>query len=254
MIDLVTTSAADLISRTEGFGWVWLSGLHLEDEYGAKVSSYITQKEMNRLQAYPPRHCRHRAMGRIAAKDAVRHRLSLLGKECPAPSEITIASGKTGCPRAMLPNGEEFHISIAHSAGIAVAMSSDAAVGIDVERVREHRPGMEELVLSSREKDLLVEVTGCGGPIEAGARCKTFLRFWTAKEAVSKAIGTGLRGRMFDFEIVDGYRELLDVCHHPSQTRYGVSTFTLLHPAHSGSESAEYVVAWTGCDGSKTAS
>ncbi|MFT4113811.1 4'-phosphopantetheinyl transferase family protein [Silvibacterium sp.] len=227
---------------------MWLSDLDISQDPCGGADLYLNWKEIDMLQARAPRHRHHWVMGRIAAKDAVRHHLTHRGRECPSPSEITITSESGKPPIAALPNGDKIRLSIAHSGHIAVAMSGDTAVGIDAEILREHAPGVEELSLSARERRLLTAAATRYSSQTRDSRCRLFLRFWAAKEAVAKVAGTGLAGRLSDLEIVNEHPDYIGVQHHPTQTHHRVHTFWLTSSTFFPPVNTEYVVAWTRCD------
>jgi phosphopantetheinyl transferase len=77
-------------------------------------------------------------------------------------------------------------VSLAHTQGTAVALAGlGGRVGIDVELVRAREQGFAELAFSPAERALLA---GLG----ADAVEEWTLRCWCAKEAVAKALGSGL--------------------------------------------------------------
>jgi len=80
-----------------------------------------------------------------------------------------------------LPDGH--HWSIAHKPGCVAAVIADCPVGIDVERVRPRTPHLFEAVAVDDEWALLGDRSW-----------ECFFRLWTAKEAVLKARGLGMRG------------------------------------------------------------
>ncbi|MBM4444788.1 MAG: 4'-phosphopantetheinyl transferase superfamily protein [Chloroflexi bacterium] len=73
--------------------------------------------------------------------------------------------------------------SVAHKPKYAAAVVSSSPAGIDIEEVRPRRQSIFRYVASEEEWDL-------GG----GRSWDTLYRYWTAKEAVVKAAGTGLAG------------------------------------------------------------
>ena len=79
----------------------------------------------------------------------------------------------------------EFNIS--HSDGcVAVAVSMDGPVGIDLECVAaDLRSEIVEDVLTAAERDRLLQLS-------ADEKWRRFMRIWTAKEACAKALGLGL--------------------------------------------------------------
>ena len=102
------------------------------------------------------------------------------------PNEVPLVLSSYGKP-VLAPPYESVHFSLSHCADLAVvALGIDGPVGIDLEK-------------SDRAVDLLeCESTFCHPmeiqhlPNEAPLRARRLLRIWTAKEAVLKALGTGL--------------------------------------------------------------
>ena len=132
-------------------------------------------------------------LARIAAKDAVRVLLRLHhGLELCLP-DIEIESDPHGRPlvAGAWTTGVERvpSVSLAHTRHLGVAMlSADGrGCGIDVERVEEQRQGVEEVALTSGERELAEAALGSIGAEWAH-------RIWCAKEAVGKALGRGLPG------------------------------------------------------------
>lgn len=128
--------------------------------------------------------------GRIAAKDAVRKcLLARYGRKLGA-SDIRIESDEAGKPS---PQGQwrkhcgaQMDISITHTPGFAIAAAApNASLGIDIE-IRGRT--ISEEFASSAFSQLEQEIAA-----ESGDGETTLFRFWCAKEALSKALGTGLR-------------------------------------------------------------
>lgn len=99
----------------------------------------------------------------------------------PLPAVRFGARGKPefmGCP---------LHFSLSHSGGIAVALLSESACGVDVERVRpEVAVRLRERCLSAQELRL----------------CLDFFECWTKKECIGKLDGRG----------IDAHPAKLDTC------------------------------------------
>jgi phosphopantetheinyl transferase len=143
-----------------------------------------------------------------------------------------------------VPGHRRVCVSIAHSGDLAVAIAHEKAVGIDVEIIEPRNPGLEMLALAASERALLDRVVSGmrGDPVRS--RSDAFTRFWAAKEAVSKAEGTGLAGRPTAFVVnaIDGDR-LHVVCKTEPTDKareYMVETHVVSDPS-----GAEYIVAWT---------
>lgn len=81
------------------------------------------------------------------------------------------------------------HVAVSHGRGVvAVALSLAGPVGVDVEVVRPL-----PAVALARRWFPIDEADWVAGHSPAD-RTRAFLALWTAKEAVGKALGTGLRG------------------------------------------------------------
>ncbi|QVQ54586.1 4'-phosphopantetheinyl transferase superfamily protein [Spiractinospora alimapuensis] len=98
--------------------------------------------------------------------------------------------------------GLEF--SITHSGDwVAVAVCSEAEVGVDVERIRgegeSDLEGLASYVLTDQERSDLAQVP-------SPSRSAAFFTYWTRKEALLKATGVGLSGGLNSIT-VSGPRE-----------------------------------------------
>ncbi len=102
------------------------------------------------------------------------------------PTEVPLLLAKHGKP-ILAPPFDGIHFNLSHCPDLAlVAVGIDGPVGIDLEKC-------------DRASDLLeCESTFCHPleigklPFETCLKAKQLLRIWTAKEAVLKALGTGL--------------------------------------------------------------
>ncbi|MET9365503.1 4'-phosphopantetheinyl transferase superfamily protein [Streptomyces sp. NPDC006632] len=132
------------------------------------------------------------AVGFVAGRAASRRILSeLLGV---APAEIGL--GRRPCPGcgdplhgppAVLYPQSPLWISISHTTGCGMLAVARVPVGVDVEGVRDFP--VEELApatLTESEHEVVL------GAEQGGARTWAFLRCWTRKEAVLKAVGIGI--------------------------------------------------------------
>jgi acyl transferase domain-containing protein/phosphopantetheinyl transferase len=157
------------------------------------MPAYFNADERADYDRHPPRTRRAWLSGRVAVKDAMRR---LMWQTDPAPvfpNEIRVFNLSDGRPSATGLHGRvvpSVDVSLAHSgeAGVAVVGSG---VGIDIEEIRDRPPSTEQVALSDTELGLLAALVDETGD----SRDVWFTRFWAAKEAVSKAIGTGLLAR-----------------------------------------------------------
>jgi phosphopantetheinyl transferase len=174
-------------------------------------------------------------LGRIAAKDAVRTLLWSGGAGPIFPVEVTVTNDDRGRPLVTAPGGADVRVSIAHTAGLGVAIAAEGVdVGIDIERVEPRPASFEATALTPGERERLA----AGPPDE---RDRTITRWWAAKEAAAKADGTGMDGRPRDFEVIEDHGDRLRIGHR------WLATQTLTdHAGPSGTaEPQEHVVAWT---------
>lgn len=127
----------------------------------------------------------------IHQADADRHALShaalrcLLGAWLETPAAgLRLSIGASGKP--FLPEAAAPHFNLSHAGGHAlIGLSSNHAIGIDLEVIDPDRPigSLASMLMSSEE------LACCGTPCSPEA----FYRIWTAREAVFKAWGSGLR-------------------------------------------------------------
>ncbi|MFY1594247.1 4'-phosphopantetheinyl transferase family protein [Micromonospora sp. WMMD737] len=114
---------------------------------------------------------------------------ALLGR---AEAEFVVEHGRDGRPLVTVPGAGarvELPVSVSRADGVvAVAARAAGPVGIDVEWCRP----LPALALAGRWF-APAEAAWLAGR-DADGRARDFLRLWTAKEAVGKALGTGLRG------------------------------------------------------------
>jgi phosphopantetheinyl transferase len=167
------------------------------------MRAYLGAAERDCYDRQPPRGRRGWLLGRLAVKDAVRHVLWAGGQGAVWPAEIAVGNDERGKPYVTGMHGRVLpclEVSVAHCAEAAVAFAGSAAacpVGIDIEEVRARPAETVEFALSLEERELLTNCIAGGDDPELW-----FARFWTAKEAVAKARGTGFQGRPRDFAVV----------------------------------------------------
>lgn len=132
-------------------------------------------------------------LGRLAAKQAVRDLLLRLKGVHACLADIEIQTEKDGRPKvagACIQNlGWTPLLSISHKDGYAICLTASLqaaqSVGIDVEEVIARDTDFVELTLTSKELLQFDSVTD-------DQRDLTITQFWSAKEALGKALGIGL--------------------------------------------------------------
>ncbi len=128
--------------------------------------------------------------GRIAVKEAVRRYLKDYHQARWSYADVYIWPNENGKPQAIGAWGDNLtsrlDVAIAHTSQFVVALAaSNARVGVDVESVS--RNLSEEFAAGVFIPDELELAAKCSASAQA------LIRFWCAKEAVSKALGTGIR-------------------------------------------------------------
>jgi len=130
-------------------------------------------------------------LSRLVSKDAVRTwNARETGEPLRQTVELELNHEESGRPYMVCVNGDTLlpNISLSHSNGVAVAVASEAPLGIDLERADRDVSGILHDFATQEEQAALAELTA-GEPDGEWA-----LRLWCAKEAASKAHGTGLLG------------------------------------------------------------
>ncbi len=198
---------------------------------------YLGTAERAEYARRNPRAARQWLLGRIAVKDAVRQWLWDAGAGPIHPAEITVGNDASGRPWVAGPFAEPPEVSLAHTGSLAAALVGNPGrspgVGIDIEQITNRDERTVAAILTDTERRLLNEV---GSSVVE--RPSWVTRFWTAKEAVAKAAGTGLVGRPHQFAIkrVDADRLLVTAGD-------GVSSRWV--QTELGAEVEPYAVAWT---------
>lgn len=179
--------------------WVDEADFDLEEQAIKRcLSSHFTSKEQAFFKTFFGDDGRRLSwfLGRLAAKKALVVALKeALGKTIP-PGNIEIENDDSGVPWGKVQLEEDsdsirIPISISHSSGnsrvacclaVIAKENQNYAIGVDVEELRTMESGIEELVLSDRERRLFAGT-------DKESRDKLFLKLWTAKESAYKALG-----------------------------------------------------------------
>ncbi len=143
------------------------------------------EKMLARLGHAPRR--RKWLLGRTAAKRLVR---DMLGEEQVPEKEISVLNQPSGEPFVLLEGkgGWEYPISISHRSEVGMAaapLERTARIGADVETVEPRDPALVRQFYTEGEAQV-VEAAGRD-------RDESVARIWSAKEAVLKLLGLGLR-------------------------------------------------------------
>lgn len=115
----------------------------------------------------------------VATHSALRR---LLGQRLGrAAAALRFEAGRHGKPH--LVGAPDLPFNLSHSGALAlISLGSSGSLGVDIERIRPEalEPGVLDRVLTTEER------------VWVGADPATFFLVWTAKEALLKALGTGM--------------------------------------------------------------
>ena len=143
----------------------------------------LSPDEIARANRYGTEALRARYVaGRAALRETLAARLGV------APSAVPIRRGPRGRPMLEPPHALDFNVT--HTRGIALVallVRPGWRVGVDIEAVDRTlaHDGLARKFLTARERDTIATR-------DDDARRRGFLRYWTCKEAMSKATGDGL--------------------------------------------------------------
>ncbi len=137
--------------------------------------------------------------GRAAAKESVRRFLQKYHQARWTAADIPIWADDSGKPHPLGPWREHtaanIDLSIAHTSKLIVAaVAVNARIGIDIEAIgRDLTEDFTKGVFTHEELEQAAKT---------GEAPTAMLRFWCAKEAISKALGTGIRYSPKDLHII----------------------------------------------------
>ncbi|KFF10988.1 beta-ketoacyl synthase [Chryseobacterium soli] len=156
------------------------------------LKRYFNQTEKQYHQQLFPNKRKEWMVSRVAVKDAVRNLLREQKNHPCFPITFEIAKDEVGKPYLIGDVTEDIHISLAHKEKDAVGIARQGGpVGIDMEIMEERSSGFYDLVFTDHELTLLKEKD----------QAEWTTKFWVAKEAYGKFLGTGLKGNPKAFEI-----------------------------------------------------
>jgi 4'-phosphopantetheinyl transferase len=166
---------------------LWLLSTQLSDPDRQIYEGVLTPEEHQRAGRFHFERDCHRF---LAGRGGLRWILSL---HCGIPPEaLTFEAGPQGKPA--LPRFPALSFNLSHSGDyVLIAVTTGADCGVDIEG---KRPGMNEEGIAQR--------FFCPREVEWLRRTKEgFLRLWTAKEAIIKAVGGGLSIPLTDVDVTD---------------------------------------------------
>ncbi len=184
---------AEIASPAAGVA-LWWAPLAASDDDVARVSTWLAPEEHTRAARYGRETLARRyVVGRALLR-------WVLGRTVGVPpAAVPIVRGARGRPQLEGDTGIDFNVS--HTEGVAlIGIARQGRIGVDVEHSgREVRAdGLARKFLTPAEQATLA-------PLAEAERRARFLRYWTCKEAMSKATGDGLSApfRQLDVELAD---------------------------------------------------
>ncbi len=173
---------------------VWSFALQGSEAVCARCARLLSESEIARAHRFVFERDRIR---HIVAHGVTRH---LLGLYCERPpSSLQFDIGPVGKPslQPLTPAGPSISFNLTHSGDRALlAVADGREIGVDLE---EARPDIEALSIARNyfygaEFEAIRAAAGAG-------RIEAFFRYWTAKEAVIKGEGSGLKLPLDRFEV-----------------------------------------------------
>jgi 3-oxoacyl-(acyl-carrier-protein) synthase/phosphopantetheinyl transferase len=156
------------------------------------LKRYFNQTEKQHHQTLLPNKRKSYMVSRVAVKDAVRNLLKKEKNHPCFPITFEIGKDEVGKPYLIGDSTKDIHISLAHKGKDAVGIAqSGKPVGIDMEIMEERSSGFYDLVFTDHELTLL----------KGKDQAEWTTKFWVAKEAYGKFVGTGLKGNPKNFEV-----------------------------------------------------
>ena len=194
--------------------FLWFVILTVSDDEFARIAVWLSPAEHARAARFGREYLRRRyIIGRASLRWALGRTLSL------PPAAVPILRGERGRPRLDGIDGVDFNISHTAEAALIGIASGGVRIGVDIERAdREvNADGLARKFLTHAERATLARLS-------ADERRARFVRYWTCKEALSKATGDALSAPFREIEIVLG--ETIALARGP--TKYDPSRWRLL--------------------------
>ncbi len=180
----------DVLSLEAGQVHVWQIFLDQEDAVLDRFRRTLAPEELERAGRF---HFERLQRHFVAGRGFLRHVLArYLDKK---PEELTFSYNSYGKPSLAGEQSLQFNMSHSHEVGL-VAVTRDAAVGVDVEHIRADFASDE---IARRFFSRLEVETFNSLPKED--QVAAFFRCWSRKEAYIKAIGKGLSQPLDGFDV-----------------------------------------------------
>jgi len=219
----------ELVSPAAGVA-LWWAPLAASDDELARMSTWLAPQEHARAARFGRESLRRRyIIGRASLR-------WVLGRSLGAsPAAVPIVRGARGRPQLEGQSALDFNIS--HTEGVAlIGITRDRRIGVDVEHSARivRADGLSRKFLTPAEQATLA-------PLGESERQTRFLRYWTCKEAMSKATGDGLSAPFRHLEVE--LAETIELVHGPAP--YDPSRWRL-HAVEAPAGFVATVALWSG--------
>ncbi|MGL5795359.1 MAG: 4'-phosphopantetheinyl transferase family protein [Waterburya sp.] len=191
--DIVWQNPLNQPTLTENQIHIWRANLDLPTATIEELATILSSDEIARANRFRFTKDRNRF---IAARSILRQ---LLGNYLQiTPDKLEFEYSDRGKPRlsALMPSSSlQFNVSHSHEYAL-YGFIYEQAIGVDIEYLREMSDAVKiaERFFSPKEFQLIASCP-------EDEQHQVFFKFWTAKEAYLKAVGTGLAGSIADVEI-----------------------------------------------------
>jgi 4'-phosphopantetheinyl transferase len=193
IINIDWPNAEEPVELADDEAHVWAMPLAVLQPVGEEHWATLAADERDRANSFRFDRPRRRY---VIVRSALRRLLG--GYVGIAPSEVELTCDRNGKPRlADKHAASSLTFNLSHSGDLAlIGFTTGCEVGVDVEQVREvsHLAQIARRFFHPLETDAVLAAP-------AAASNEAFLRCWTEKEAVLKAIGTGITGLLADFHV-----------------------------------------------------
>jgi 4'-phosphopantetheinyl transferase len=182
---------------------LWWAPLAASDDELARVSTWLAPQEHARAARFGRESLRRRyIIGRASLRWVLGRSLGV------SPAAVPIVRGARGRPHLEGQSPLDFNVS--HTEGVAlIGIARDGRIGVDVEHSARvvRADGLARKFLTPAEQATLA-------PLGESERRTRFLRYWTCKEAMSKATGEGLSAPFRELDVA--LANTIELVHGPA--------------------------------------
>lgn len=165
-----------------------------EEQAYLKLLPFVSADRAEKLQRYRRQEDRARGLGAglLLEYGLLSRGYSLLSEDSGI-HRAKLLYGVFGKP--YLKGCGDIHFNLSHTGSYAAAVFSEAAVGIDIEQIKDAKPGLARRFFMEEEA---LRLTQCASQ----ERPRAFTELWTRKESYIKAVGEGMRLPLPSFSVL----------------------------------------------------